>query len=153
MHKEEELFAIVILLAKTHLYCLCVVVILVSEPYTFSLQNQSQITVTNIGHDSSLLDESLLESQKQWLRDTKLLILKDKLENTDYASWGAYFGSQAEALTTPNMISSSLPIHLEKASDPAMIAKVMFLAQSITEALNPGQCPWLETDEPLYHKT
>ena len=125
-----------------------------SEPYVIPIQNQSTTKVSNIGQsDSSLLDESLLESQKQWLRDTKLLILKDKLEDNDYVSWGAYFASQAESPSTPNMISNSLPIHLEKASDPAMIAKVMLLAKAVTEALNPGQCPWLETDEPLYRKT
>ena len=48
------------------------------------------------------------------------------------------------------MTSSALPIHLEKASDPAMVYKVSMLCVGITEALNPGQTPWLETDEPLY---
>ena len=63
-----------------------------SEPYVIPIQNQSTTKVSNIGQsDSSLLDESLLESQKQWLRDTKLLILKDKLEINDYVSWGSIF--------------------------------------------------------------
>lgn len=124
-----------------------------SEPYRIPLQNKSNTKLSNIGlNDSSLLDESLLESQKRWLKDTKFLIRKDELELNDFVSWSAYFGSKSEALSTPNMTSSALPIFLEKASEPAMIAKIMLLSKAVTEALNPGQTPWLETDEPLYRK-
>ena len=68
-------------------------------------------------------------------------------------SWGAYFGNASKPLSTPNMTSTALPIFLEKASEPAMIAKIILLAKAVTEALNPGQTPWLETDEPLYRKS
>ena len=39
---------------------------------------------------------------------------------------------------------------LEKACDPVTMAYILKLTQNVTEHLNPGQVPWIETDIPLY---
>ena len=121
------------------------------DQYRISKHNQGPVKVQNLGLDGGkMLEETILEPQKQWLADTKVLVQKKKLDADDYVSWGAYFASKSSSPESPNMTSSALPIHLEKASDPAMVYKVSMLCVGITEALNPGQTPWLETDEPLY---
>lgn len=62
----------------------------------------------------------------------------------------AYFASCTEAPSTPPMRSHPLPLFLESASSPVTVAHVMKLSVTVTNYLNPGQIPILETDQPLY---
>ena len=123
-----------------------------SDKYTIPPENQDPVVIRNLGLEHPLLDDCLLEPQKQWLNDCKVSLQKENLEKDEYITWGAYYASNSKAPEGPNMRSYPTPIHLEKASEPAMLAHLMMLAETMTEKLNPGQTPWIETDQPLYEK-
>ena len=122
-----------------------------SDPYTIPKINQDPVKLTNLGLDGPLLEDTLLEPQKQWLSDCKVSVLKKDLHQEEYVTWGAYHASKTEAPTLPPIQSFPNPLFIEKASEPSMVAHIMILGQAVTEKLNSGQTPWLETDQPLYH--
>ena len=122
-----------------------------SDPYTIPKKNQDPVKLTNLGLDSPLLEDALLEPQKQWLLDCKVSVLKKYLDQEEYVTWGAYHASKTEAPNLPPMQSFPNPLFIEMASEPSMVARIMLLGQAVTEKPNSGQAPWLETDQPLCH--
>ena len=120
--------------------------------YFIPVENQDPVVIRKLGLEHPLLEDCLLEPQKQWLEDDKVSIQKDCLKKDEYVSWGAYHACKSEAPKSPNISSYPTPIFLEKANEPAMLAHLMLLADAMTEKLNPGQTPCMEIDQPLYDK-
>ena len=57
------------------------------DQYRISKHNQGPVKVQNLGLDGEkMLEETILEPQKQWLADTKVLVQKKKLDADDYVS-------------------------------------------------------------------
>jgi hypothetical protein len=87
---------------------------------------------------------------KRWLESTHRLLSKEKLDDNDWVSWSAYHASLQPNSDRPIAITALLPLFNEKSHSVAMIIHAMKLIREDTQYLNPGQCPIVTVDQPLY---
>ena len=94
------------------------------------------------------LDSS--KAEWDWICNAMPLLEHEVLTKNDTLAWAAYHASLESKIVNSTAVIATLPLFFEKADSPAMVKHAMLLLKKVTDYLNPGQCPVLACDQPIY---
>lgn len=94
--------------------------------------------------------ETELAKEMKWVDSTLPLLSKEKLDTSDFVSWGAHHAVSQITDCIQAGTSTLLPLFKEKAASIAMVKHGMTVISKITEHCNSGQIPVMVVDQPLF---
>ena len=109
-----------------------------------------KMTEGSLKADATLMEQSR-SNQNEWLvKVAQTLENNIELVDREFISWAAYHASKESIKQRSPSLIALMPLFVEQAHTPAMIAHGMSVVRKAIQHLNPGQIPIVTMDQPLY---
>ena len=105
--------------------------------------------ISDLRNKKEDVDEAIL-GEYHWLNNVCSLLKVNQSEVPQSFSWSAYHSKNSNDETIVMTKTGLLPLFRESAHTIAMIKHGADVISKATEFLNPGQCPVIHVDQPLF---